>query len=68
MSKKGLVEVEVNDPVEAETDKAIMFSVNGVPIWIPKSQIDESSEVQGKGDIGALIIPEWLAWEKELLD
>lgn len=67
MNSHELVEVEITDPVEVETPKAIMFTHEGEEFWIPKSQIGNDSEVQGKGDTGTLIIPEWLAEEKGLI-
>jgi hypothetical protein len=60
------VDVEV-DAVTVETDKAILCLVGTKEVWIPKSQIDNSSEVQGEGDDGTLVIPEWLAIEKGLV-
>jgi len=35
-----------------------------VPIWIPKSQIEKKSELNGAskvGDVGDIAIPQWLA-------
>lgn len=47
------VEVEV-DRVVAETDRAIAITVedDDDPIWIPKSQILDGSEVEGEGRQG----------------
>jgi len=59
------VEIEVDDVI-VETDKAILCLVGKKEVWIPKSQIDDSSDVQGKGECGTLVIPEWLANEKGL--
>lgn len=49
-----------------ETVKAILFvdKGSGEEFWIPKSVIDEDSEVQGQHDEGTLIVAEWWA-EKE---
>jgi len=55
------IEIEVTDPIEKETEKAIMFSSDGEIFWIPKSLISDDSEVQGTGDTGTLIIHEWFA-------
>lgn len=40
-----------------------------IEVWIPKSQIHDNSEVYDSGDHaeGTLIIPEWLAIEKDLI-
>lgn len=48
----------------AETSKAILVEVEGDEIWIPKSAVDDDSEVYGKGHVGELIVADWLA-EKE---
>jgi hypothetical protein len=66
MAQKSLVDVEV-DEVEIETEKAIMVSDGYKNVWIPRSQIADTSEVQGKGDRGNLRIPEWLAKDKGLI-
>jgi hypothetical protein len=34
-------------------------------VWIPKSVIDDESEVQVKGDAGTLLVARWFA-EQEL--
>lgn len=52
--------------VTKETGMAILIEVQGKEAWIPKSQIDEDSEVKEEGDSGILIIPLWLADDKEL--
>lgn len=39
-------------------------------VWIPISQIDEDSDLSEhseEGEVGDLIIPQWLAQEKELI-
>lgn len=53
--------------VERETAKAILCNVEGKAVWIPKSQITDDSEVYKSGTDGKLVIPEWLAMEKELV-
>lgn len=49
-----------------ETRLALLCEFGDRKEWIPKSQIDEDSEVYSKDDEGVLIIPEWLAIEKGL--
>ena len=45
-----------------------MFPENPVePIWIPKSQVDDRSDVYKSGQIGTLMISEWIAGEKGLI-
>ena len=67
-----------NDPVEcgefevvhATPDALLISDYCGTEIWIPKSKIDEESELDPdskEGDEGMLILPEWLAIEKELV-
>lgn len=54
------------EAVEAETDKAILVEIEGEKMWVPKSQIDDDSEVyskkSGEGG-GTLIVSEW--WAKK---
>jgi hypothetical protein len=52
-----------------ETEKALLVIVDDDDtneIWIPKSQVDDDSEVWKKGDEGVLVIPAWLAEAKGL--
>jgi hypothetical protein len=35
--------------------------------WIPKSQIDDDSEVWKEGQDGTLVISEWIAMQKALV-
>lgn len=58
---------EVYVEVEKETDKAILVNDGEDTYWIPKSQIDEESEVHHEGDEGLLVIPEWLAEDKGMI-
>jgi hypothetical protein len=57
---------EVEDvTVEQETAKAILVKFDdGKTTWIPKSVIDDDSEVYKMGTSGTLIVKEWFA-EKE---
>ena len=51
-------------------DLALLCKIDGCDWWIPKSQILEGSNFgddSEEGDEGELIIPEWLAIEKELV-
>lgn len=60
--------VEIDDvEVKVETDKALLVDIDGDEYWLPKSQILEDSEVQGKDDVGTLLVTRWWA-EKEGLD
>lgn len=51
-----------------ETDAALLCSfVGDGDHWIPKSQIDEDSEVNQEGDQGTLVVSAWIAGEKGLV-
>ena len=58
--------------VKSTTDKAALVVVHGdQPVWIPKSQIHDDSEIffneKEASMEGTLVIPEWLAIEKGLV-
>jgi hypothetical protein len=53
--------------VKIETDKALLCNIHGEEIWIPKSQIDDDSEVYEEDTEGVLVIPKWLAEKKSLV-
>ncbi len=60
--------VEIEDVVaKAETDSALLCVIGGEEIWIPKSQVDDDSEVYEKGGSGRLVITRWIAEKKELI-
>lgn len=56
-----------NVTVKVETDKALLVVLDEEEIWIPKSQIDDDSEVYKAGTSGKLVITEWLAEQKKLI-
>lgn len=57
--------VELTITITHQTDKAILtVSESAKPIWIPKSQI---VEIEFHGSEATIIIPEWLAFDKELI-
>ncbi len=53
--------------VKHETDAALLCRVDGEDVWIPKSRILDGTDVERPGDVGTLVIPEWLAVEKGLV-
>ena len=60
--------VEIDDvTVEAETDLALLCSVEDKKVWIPKSVVHEDSEVQSEGDIGTIAIMRWFAEKQGLV-
>lgn len=61
--------VKIEDVVcEAETDKAILVSIEAEDFWIPKSHIEDDSEVYEKGNEGTLVISDWIAKKNSLGD
>lgn len=51
--------------VRKETRTALLVQLDdGRQVWVPKSQLDEASEVWAEGDEGTLVIPEWLAIDR----
>lgn len=53
-----------------ETEKAILVKIKDADeeqYWIPKSQIDDESEVYQENDEGKLVISAWIAEQKGLL-
>ena len=57
--------VEITIPITHQTEKAILtVSESAKPVWIPKSQI---VEIEFHGGEATIIIPEWLAYDKELI-
>ncbi len=61
-----VVRKESKEGIRDEGGLLVEFD-NGDVTWIPKSQIHGNSEVYEFGTDGTLIIPEWLAIEKELV-
>lgn len=61
---------EQEDPVRIEakcireTSAAILVEIGEEEVWIPKSQIDDDSEVYKDGDEGTLVITAWIAKQK----
>lgn len=65
---KGITVSFEDIKVVKESPKALLCLINGEEVWIPKSQIDEDSEVWNeKTSGGTLIITEWIAKEKGLI-
>jgi hypothetical protein len=53
--------------MSGETEKAVLCVIDGAEHWIPKSQIDDSSEVYEKGHEGKLVVTRCLAEQKDLI-
>jgi hypothetical protein len=58
-------DVEITVEIVKETDMAYLVKDGDVEVWLPKSQIRGEEDLQG--GIVELIIPEWLAEEKDLI-
>jgi hypothetical protein len=52
---------------DVDTPKAILVTVEGKRVWIPKFAIHEDSEVYKKGTDGKLIVLQRIAEEKGLV-
>ena len=63
---ENVVEFE-NVKATGATEKAVLCEIDGEEHWIPRSQIDDDSEVYEKGHEGTLVITEWLATQKGLI-
>jgi hypothetical protein len=57
------------DDVEAlvDTGDALLCVIEGNEVWIPSSQIHADSEVFEKGQVGKLVVTEWIAMQKGLI-
>jgi hypothetical protein len=54
--------VQIQDVVAVkETEAALLVEIEGEEFWIPKSQIDDDSEVYKMGTDGTLVISAWFA-------
>ena len=59
-----------NVTILKKTDKALLCEIDDQQVWIPISQLHEDSTLNGEsdeGELGDIVIPEWLAEEKDLL-
>jgi hypothetical protein len=50
-----------------ETEKAIHCEIGDELYWIPKTHVNELSQVQGLGATGTLIVSKWIADQKGLI-
>ena len=54
--------------VVRESEKALLCNIENEEVWIPKSMLLDGSDVGEDGDTGTLVIPRWLAVEKEIIE
>jgi len=57
--------IEITGQIKYETDKAMLLFDGKKEVWIPKSQIEGIEKKERR--MVAVVIPEWLAMEKELI-
>lgn len=62
---KDKTDVEISVEVKIETPRALLVFDGQKDVWIPKSQIKDQCEENGK--ITSIFISEWLATEKGLI-
>ena len=63
-----------SDPVEIEdvlvvkvSDRAMLIRTDdGTEAWIARSQLLDGTDVEEEGDVGTVVIPQWLADQKGL--
>jgi len=61
------VHTSQNTKALRDTDKALLVEFeDGVERWIPKSVIDDDSEVYKLGTTGTLVVKQWFAEKEEL--
>jgi hypothetical protein len=69
MSNRKFDKITVADvTVVKSTDKALLVEVDGSEAWVPKSQLQQGgtiTEDSEEGAAGTLVVPRWLAEEKE---
>jgi len=60
--------VEIEDvEVIHHTDNAILCDIDGFgDVWIPNNHVTDDSEVWKTGQIGTLVITDWIAGKKGL--
>ncbi len=56
--------VDIIGTTKAETDKGVLIEFADKEVWLPKSQIEDWPDIDEEGDV---IMPEWLAEDKELI-
>ncbi len=57
--------IDVTVELITDTDRAILVTDGGHPVWLPKSQIEY--ERRGVGGLYEVTLPVWLAHEKGLV-
>jgi len=50
--------------VKAETARALLLDFGTIETWVPKSLLQDGTEVAERGDQGTVVLPRWFV-EKE---
>ena len=53
------------DRIVRETEAASLYEFDGVEVWLPKSQVEDSPSTTDEG--GEIELPEWLATRNGLV-
>ena len=64
MGKSNEIVEIAYDSVRRETESARLYVIEDVEVWIPLSRIGNDTST---GEGGTVEIPEWLAFERELI-
>jgi hypothetical protein len=52
--------------VIAANKTSMLCEIDNEQVWIPRNQMLEGTDLEFKGDEGMLVIPSWLARQKDL--
>ncbi len=66
MSTKAVFEIE-GVTAKKDTKDALCVIINDEPYWVPKSAIDDDSEVYAVGHSGKFVVAQWWAENKGLV-
>ena len=66
--RDGDERVEFTVRIKRVTDLAYLCRVDGKDVWFPKSHVDlDESEVSKEGDVGVIVVSEFIAIERGLV-
>lgn len=65
MTKHNHDIITISAVLKHQTEKAVLIHDGMKDVWLPKSKIEVSET--GKGGVVEVDLPEWLAYEKELI-
>lgn len=64
--EEEIIEIDDTEVID-DNGISILCLVGNQEAWIEKEQLSEYSEVREKGDVGILVIPNWVIDELELI-